>query len=154
MRTEPAPPAPTPGLATPGLATSGPTDRGQARADAPVPGRERLRRFLVRFWPHACGFSLTAFWALAERQSWHQTLDRPLTTSLWGWWASRGPAPIQHLDAEPYLATLMLAILVPLILLHAVFPRWWLAPLSLMATFGWFLWGTIALGRLGIVYIN
>lgn len=125
-----------------------------ARADVPaaeiVSPRERLRRFAVRFWPHFCAFVLGAFWSMAERDTWHVSLDRPYTASVGGWWSSRLAAPIEVLAVNPETGWIMIGVLSPLILLHLIFPRWYFAPFSLMATFAWFLWGTIALGQLGV----
>jgi hypothetical protein len=125
-----------------------------ARAATPVTEvvspLERLRRFAVRFWPHLCAFVLGAIWSVAERETWHESLDRPFTASVTGWWSSRLTAPIEVLSVNGETGGIMLAVLSPLILLHIIFPRWYFAPLSLMATFTWFLWGTIALGQLGI----
>lgn len=115
---------------------------------------ERLRRFLVRFWPHACALCLAVFWGFAELQSWHDSLSRPYTASFPAWWGSRLHAPIQILSEQPTVGWTLLLILAPLILLHAIFPRWYWAAFSLLATFAWFLWGTVALTLMGVTHVG
>ena len=116
--------------------------------------QQRLLDLAVRLWPHASGSSLAVFWAFAERESWHPNLARPYAPTLWAWLSSRIPAPIEHLNHEPGLAILMLAILIPLVVAHLVWPKWYVAPLSIVGVFGWTIWGSVALGRLGVQMVS
>lgn len=110
----------------------------------------RLKDLGARLWPYGSGLFLSAFIAFAERETWHSALERPYASSLWAWWASRFPAPVEHLNHEPGLALLMLAVLVPAVVAHLAWPKWWLAPVSIMGVLGWTIWGSVALGRLGV----
>ncbi len=114
-------------------------------ADDSLPAWQRSWAF--RFWPHLSGLLLSGFFALAEKESWHQSLDRPYADSVWTWWSTRFPAPIAHLAHEPGVAIAVLLVLVPMVLAHVIKPEWYIAPLSIIGVFGWCVWGSMALGR-------
>jgi hypothetical protein len=116
----------------------------------PVAPRQRLFELGARLWPYGSGLALATFMAFAERETWTSASERPYTPSIFEWLGSRFAAPIQHLNHEPGLAALLLAILVPAVLLHVVWPKWWLAPVTIAGVLGWAIWGSVALGRVGV----
>lgn len=114
-------------------------------SDAP----QHPARHLVRFWPHLSGFLVTAFFALAERQTWHKSLDRPYAGDLGTFFATRLPAPVEYVAVDPAWGGLALALITPMILLHVVKPQWYFAPFAIIGVVIWHVWGSVALGRMG-----
>lgn len=110
------------------------------------PRRSITRGVALRLWPYPIGLAICLIIGLAERQSRQAQLfgeGMPMAD----WLALRLGGP-WHLaitsPADGWPAYLLLALLP----LHLIWPRWWLAPVVMGTLIAWCFWGSQIIGRM------
>jgi hypothetical protein len=121
-----------------------PTTRPRPGESPPL--KKRLASLALRLWPYGAGLLMCPLLGLAERQS-RQAMLFGEGMAMTDWFAQRLAGPwmlaTTH-PAEGWPAWVLLALLP----LHLIWPRWWLAPVTVGTLIGWCFWGTQIAGRM------